>query len=275
MALNKTLPIIALAVASAALLTTLLMGTGNLHSKSAETGHDTDNTLANRFEMLQQEHQALKESNRELLQKVAQLERADATSKGGSMELARLKQQLDELAARQALLSAFNQDFDAHVGNAVKQAEAAAQAKELAEAYAVAMDPSQKPEARVKRAHQLKRSGQFDDRAARAMADLYRQTDQGHLEQRLLVLDALRGVAPLELRDSILLDLKQEVQTEDQSGLSLKFRHTAIGALESMLPDPSVRDWLIYLAQNDPNPDVAAHAGELLGLPPPSDENGN
>ncbi len=264
--MNKALSIIAVVLASAALLTAVLTGGGNPHPTAAEATADSANTLATQFEKLQKDHQALKESTRELLRKVAQMERAKAAGTAGSVEPARFKQRLDDVDS--AELARLKQRLDEL---AAKERDAAKE-KEMAEAHSIVTDSNQTPEARVKQAHKLKRSGQFDDQAVKAMGNLYRQTDKGNLEQRLIVLDVLGGVAPLDLRDEILVDLNREFQGEALSGLSRKFRRTAIGALEPMLPDPSVQEWLNYLAKNDPDPDIAAHAGKRLGLAPPPAE---
>ena len=61
-----------------------------------------------------------------------------------------------------------------------------------------------------------------------------------------------------DLRDQILVTLNDELRNGNQSP---KFRYQAIEALEPMLPDPTVEEWLNYLAENDPEPKLQARAG--------------
>jgi hypothetical protein len=254
--MNKSLPIIAVLLAGAALLIAMTRG------GSVPRPPDTEGLSGARFEQLERNQQALAETLRTLSRRLERLEGGHANQAGSATApptgpkvddldpagLARLKQRLDELAARD---------------------RAAAKQKEFAEALAIVLDPSQAPHTRVKQAHVLKRGDNLNEQAVRALTDLYRQTDRSDLETRLIVLDALSGSTSAELRDQILVDLSQAVQGADKSGLAGKFRHVAVGALAPMLPDPSVQEWLSYLARNDPNPDIAARAGKLVGLPPP------
>lgn len=260
--MNKSLPLVAVLLASAALLMAVWKSGRVVDRRASPVPPDSLNALVTQVERLETELQTLQATTRELGQQLALLEstkavgavgRGEATHNPqrleglGPAELSRLKQQLDELAA---------------------QEREAAKAKELATAHAIVLDPNQPLEARVKLAHRLKQGDQFDAPAIQAMADLYRQTDKSQLEKRLIVLDALSGVTPLELRDQIFADLTPDVQGLHPPGLARKFRHVAIGALAPMLPDPSVQEWLNYLAQNDPDPDIAARAGKMLNLPP-------
>jgi len=217
---------------------------------------DSASTLARQFTELQKDHQALKDSNRDLLAKVAQLERGNGTSPAGAAGLARLRQRLDEIEGKQTQLAQATREID-------KYGVIAGMEKELLAAYSTLLDTNQPLGSRIKQAGTLKRNGHFDERAVKAMTELYQQT--GDLNEKGAVLSTLVGTVTPELRDQILVDLNREVQEGNKSG---RFRYHAIEALEPMLPDPSVQQWLNHLAQNDPEPKIAARAGQPLGIAP-------
>ena len=110
-------------------------------------------------------------------------------------------------------------------------------------------------------ADRLKRHGMFDDAAVASMMDLFEGTeDRNELSG---ILYALKGVVTTtEFRDQILATMQEEIQSDNPSP---KFRHTAIEALEPMLPDPAVEEWLRYLAENDPEPKLQNRAVRSLG----------
>lgn len=254
--MNKALSILGVVLASAALLLALMNRAGPSHPTPVETTGDSTSTLAAQVEKLQQDQQALKESNRELLAKVAQLERGSGSSVAGPAELARLRQRLDELDAKQAQVTQLTRDID-------KYGVIAGMEKELVNAYSTLLDTNQTLAARIKQVGTLKRNGHFDKRAVGTMTDLYRQSND--FNEKGAVLSALSGSVTPELRDQILSDLNQEIQGGNKSG---RFRYHAIEALEPMLPDPAVQQWLNHLAQNDPEPKIASRAGQPLGLAP-------
>lgn len=133
--------------------------------------------------------------------------------------------------------------------------------KELTDAYDTLMDDSLPIWTRAKQADKLKRYGQFDERAIQAMKDLWNQADNNN--ERAGILHALKGVVDAEFRDQILTSLADEFRNEAESP---KFRYMAVEALETMLPDPVVREWLNYLILNDPDPEIQARARRPLGL---------
>ena len=261
--MNKSLPVVVVLLASAAVLTAVLKRGRPVDRRASPATLDSLSALVTQVERLETELQTLQETTRQLSQQLAQLELTKAVGAGGRGESTRNPQRLEDLGP--AELSRLKLQLD----ELAAQEREAAKAKELATAYAMVLDPNQSLEARVKQAHRLKQGDQFDDQAVQAMSDLYRQTHKSQIEKRLIVLDALSGVAPRELRDQIFADLNPDVQDLHPPGLARKFRHVAIGALAPMLPDPSVQEWLNYLAQNDPDPDIAARAGKMLNLPPP------
>ena len=254
--MKNTLSILAVALACAALVITILTRGGPSLPAPIDVVGDTANALAAQFETFQREQQALKDSNRELLLKVTQLERGKGAEAGGPAEIARINQRLDQVEATQTELARQAREFD-------KYGLVSAMEKDLVTAYSTLMDTNQNLMTRVRQAEKLKRSGHFDEKAAAAMTDLYRRTE--NLNEKAGVLTALSGTVTPELRDQILADLNQEIQGGNKSG---RFRYSAIEALEPLLPDPTVRQWLGHLAQNDPEPKIAARAGQPLGLTP-------
>jgi len=256
--MNRTLSIIAVFIASAALVTVCFNRTGSSDSNPAAAASDPVDSLVAQLEELQSDHQALKESNRELLNKVSQLERAKGSGSAGAVDLVRIQQRLDELETKQTQLTQATRDIDKH-------GVIAGLERELGKAYSTLMDTNQPLVTRVRQADTLKRNGQFDDRAVKVMTELYGQTD--NFGEKAGVLNALSGFPSPALRDLILEDLNAVVSA---GYTDPRFRYTAIEALEPMAQDATVAQWLGHLAQNDPEPKLAGRAGQALGAAPPT-----
>jgi len=256
--MNRTLSVIAAILASVALVTAYLNKAGRSDSIPATTASHPVNSLVAELEELQKNQQALKESNRELLNKVTQLESAKGSVSTGTVELAWIQERLDQLETKQAQLTQATRDIDKH-------GVIAGLERELGKAYSTLMDTNQTLVTRVRQADTLKRNGQFDDRAVKVMIELYGQTD--NFGEKAGVLNALSGFPSPALRDLIIEDLNAVV-----SGgyTDPRFRYTAIEALEPMAQDPTVAQWLGHLAQNDPEPKLAGRAGQALGVVPPA-----
>ena len=65
-------------------------------------------------------------------------------------------------------------------------------------------------------------------------------------------MENLEGVERADFRDSILSWIPEEQ--------SPKMRARAIETLGGMLPDQTVDEWLVYLAENDPEPKLREQA---------------
>jgi len=98
-AMNKYLSNLAVMLASAALVTAVWDRNGNARL-AAPAGR-----LSPQFEELQKDHLALQESNRDLRNRVALLERAEGAGAAGSIDRARLQQRLDDLETKQTGLN--------------------------------------------------------------------------------------------------------------------------------------------------------------------------
>lgn len=251
--MTRAISILALLLAIFALLMATRSTAPDKHSADSHGNQE----LLSQLEVLRQEQKGLIESNRALSARLARLEQAGISKQPGpalpsspdptelsSEALARLKWRLDDLAAREAK---------------------AARQREIDELYGLLNDPSRPLDERIRMAHKLKSRGNKDERVAQTMADLYRQgAGKEDTELRLILLDTLGGVHSPDLRDQVLADLGRELQSADPSGISIKFRHTAVESLKPMISDPTVQQWLNYLIQNDPDRGVADHAAKLL-----------
>ncbi|NJN05884.1 MAG: hypothetical protein HC814_05250, partial [Rhodobacteraceae bacterium] len=249
--MNKTLSIIAVLLAAVALWTAA-------SKKGAQTRDAirSPDDLAPRFEDLQREHQALQQAHTALMARLMELERARPADAGAPTDMAQLQQRIKDLEAKQTQLAEFTRDLD-------KYGVIATMEKELVNAYSALMDTNQSVTARLKHVGQLRRYGYYDDKAQAVVTGMYHESQ--NLNERGSVLDAMKGSVPREFRDQIIADLNADIAAGNQS---TRFRYYAIEALEPMLPDPTVQQWLGHLAQSDPEPKLAARAGQAVGIAP-------
>lgn len=255
--MTRAISILALLLAIFALLMATRSASPDKNPPTPPENHE----LLKQLETLRLEHRALIESNRLLSSRLTRMEQAGISVKPGSFQqpstqpaelelelspqaLARLKSRLDDLTARETK---------------------AARQREIDELYGLLNDPSRPVDERIRMAHKLKSKGTRDERVIKTMADLYRQgAGKEDTELRLILLDTLGGIQSPDLRDQVLADLGRELQSAEPTGVSIKFRHTAVESLKPMISDPAVQQWLNYLVQNDPDRGVADHAAKLL-----------
>jgi len=249
--MNKTFSILAVIISAAALLTTLTRQ-GNKPHPADEHLLPPNAALEERIDRLEAKHQALEAAHRRLLERYAHsLEsRAGVAALPGN----NLETRLDDLAKKQAELEQLTKDLDKF--GVIESIE-----NELKRAYATLVDTNLPAWTRAKQADTLKRHGLFDEQAIKSMMELWNQTTDNN--ERSGILHALSGVAKTpEFRDQILASLNEEVRNDNPSP---KFRYMAVEALQPMLPDPSVEQWLQYMAGHDPEPKLRDRAGTPLG----------
>jgi hypothetical protein len=255
--MNRSISIIAILIAASALVAALrpAPGRGPKMEGVASTGSASD--LASRFEELQRRHADLERAHQELKEEVAVIQQAAASSDRPAVPPA-FEARLNELQVRQTTLEQATRQID-------KFGVLTAMETELVSAYQTLFDDQQPLKTRLGQIETLKRFGHFDERAARAVMEL--STSVESLDEKSGVLRALTGaVKTPEFRDQILVGLNADLQA---GGKSVRYRYHAVEALESMMPDPLVQQWLTHLAQNDPEYKVAARAGQTVGITPP------
>jgi len=246
--MNKTLSILALAIS---LTTLVVVGINRGKTLSLDNSMSAEKAaLEKRFRALEDKHAALEESHRLLLESSAATPETDKELATTSPE--DLRVQLADLMERQ-------KELEQVTGNLDKLGLIKSMEKEVQQAYDILMDESLPVWTRVKQADKLKSYGQFDAKAVKAMMNLWNGTDNTH--EKAGVLHALEGMVGPELRDPILAALQDDLEQEKPSG---RFRYMAIEALEPMLPDPAVEEWLNYLAENDPEPKIQGRAQKTL-----------
>jgi len=250
MKMNRFLALLAVGMACAALWVT----THTAPQPRQLSTEDPAAALGPQIERLRQQVQVLQAEHDALLRRLEALERNGPSSES-AVTLSELRQKLEALDQRQA----------ESTRTADKYGVLATMEKELLNAYATLMDTNRSVAARVKQSDLLKRYGYLDAKAVNALMETYKQT--ASLEEKSGVLRALAGVVKTpEFRDQILTELNGDIQSGNRSAA---FRYFAIEALEPMLPDPTVQQWLSHLAQSDPNPKLANRAGQAVGLAPP------
>ena len=122
-------------------------------------------------------------------------------------------------------------------------------------AHGLALDPNADAKDRLEALGVLRKANRVDDQIVASMVDLWDESvAQGTKGgwTRWFLLENLEGVQDAALRDSILEWIPDEE--------SPKMRSRAIETLGSMLPDPSIDEWLDYLAGNDPDPELRQQA---------------
>lgn len=254
---NKSLSIAAVLVAGAALLTAMLKNGGRDRPVQTAAVEAREAQLLSQMNELQQNQAKLEKSFEALLSRVDA--QASARVEMAPPELHQMERKLGELEAKQAQLDQATRDLD-------KYGVVHAMEKELLAAYSTLLDTNQPAWARAKQADQLKRYGHFDERATRAMLDLF--ANAGDNNERAAALSALKGTVSPEFRDQILTALDAEIRDGNQS---VKFRYSAIEALQPMLPDPAIEQWMNYLAGNDPERKIAGYAAKVVGVDVPGE----
>ena len=251
--MNKSLPILAVLLSCVALATAVFNRPPSGGSKNASAADAADQS-----------------SLAELRNEIAQLKTANAALKAQLVEMnskpLRIVDhtlEMEELAKRVAQLESSQNEVIEAVNETDKYGVVAAMEKEIVRAYSTLMDAEQSAGARLKQVAQLKRYGYFDEKALQAVTDIYASTD--NFNEKGWALSAMIGNVTPQFRDQILADLSAEVEAGSKSG---RFRYHAIEALEPMADDPTVREWLGHLAQNDPEPKLAGRAARALGGEP-------
>jgi len=255
--MNKSLSIFAAVLATAALLTAVMKAGGKPSPDQVAADAGQIASLTVQLAKLQEDHQALLATNRVLDNRLTELELA-RPARATSFDPTSLTRRLDQLEAQQDRLAQVTRDID-------KYGVVAAMETDLVDAYQTLLDENQPLKNRLKQVDKLKRYGHFDEKAAGSMMNLLAQTKD--LNEKSGVLQALGGVVKTpEFRDRILVDLNADILAGNQSA---RYRYYAIEALEPMLPDPLVQQWLTHLAQTDPEYKLAVRAGQSVGITPP------
>jgi hypothetical protein len=254
--MNKILPPLATLLAVAALWMAISSNRKPMPAPAIENSSGKQSDLQAEVIRLKGELQKISDSHASLEATVMELKARPAAINAVATNDSELRQRLATLEAQQQAMTKFTNDFDQY--GVVSSMEA-----ELVGAYTTLMDTNMSVGARLKQVGQLKRYGYFDDKALQVVSDMYMQTDD--FNQKGQALASMRGLVTPEFRDQILTDLTAEVEAGNQSG---RFRYYAIEALEPMLPDPAVREWLVHLSENDPQPKLAGRAGQALGVSP-------
>lgn len=251
--MNKSLPILAVLLSCVALATAVFNRSSSVGSKDAPSTKTSDQTgLAE----LKKEIAQLKTANAALKAQLAEMNSKPLRIVDNTLEVQALGERVAKLESSQSeVIEAVNETD--------KYGVVAAMEKEIVSAYTTLMDAEQSAGARLKQVAQLKRYGYFDEKALKAVTDIYASTD--NFNEKGAALQAMTGSVTPEIRDQILADLSAEVEGGNQSG---RFRYFAIEALEPMANNPTVREWLDHLAQNDPQAKLAARAVRALGGEP-------
>ncbi|MGI9242037.1 MAG: hypothetical protein ACR2RV_14635 [Verrucomicrobiales bacterium] len=127
----------------------------------------------------------------------------------------------------------------------------------VAESYAVTLDPNAPSKARLKALGTLREADRIDDTVVASMVALWGDslTDSSGGWTRWFLMENLEGIRDPAFRDSILNWLPEEE--------SPKMRGRAVETLGTMLPDQEIDDWLIHIADNDPEPKLRELAAEI------------
>ena len=251
--MNKSLPILAVLLSCVALVTAVF------NRPSSDDSTNTSSTAASdqaALAELKQEIAQLKTANAALKAQFAEMNSKPLRIVDNTLEVQALGERIAKLESSQ------NEVIEA-VNETDKYGVVAAMEKEIVSAYTTLMDAEQSAGARLKQVGQLKRYGYFDEKALQAVTDIYASTD--NFNEKGWALSAMIGNVTPQFRDQILADLSAEVEAGSKSG---RFRYHAIEALEPMADDPTVREWLGHLAQNDPEPKLAGRAARALGGEP-------
>ena len=137
--------------------------------------------------------------------------------------------------------------------------------KAIDESYTVALNPEANSKGRLEALGLLRRAKRIDAEVVTSMVDLWAQSleDESGGWTRWFLMENLEGVQSPEFRDSIL----EWIPGEE----SPKMRSRAIETLGSMLPDPTIDEWLDYLGENDPEPELRQQAAATRAAATDSD----
>ncbi|MEM8955044.1 MAG: hypothetical protein AAGD22_12910 [Verrucomicrobiota bacterium] len=113
---------------------------------------------------------------------------------------------------------------------------------------------------RARQAGLLKQYGQFDAEAVTAMRELLATSEDAN-EKAAAVL-ALQGHVTPEMRDEILTAMNT---TTPDGKPAPRLTYHGIEALEPLLPDPIVENWMLSVAETDPEPKIAKRAAQSIG----------
>ena len=200
-------------------------------------------------------NQELKDELRKLQKRLAVLEKASTTQVNETVPLPKLQEQVAELSTFQEDLAEYALNIDPLDVIGITE-------REIETAYATLMDESLSPGVRAKQAALLKRYGLFDEEAIGAMKNLFFTSED--LTGKAAALSALKGYVSPDVRDGVLDSINQEITNGYKNA---RFRYSGIEALKPLLPNPEVESMLTQLAQNDPEPKIAAIAAKSVGLP--------
>ncbi len=191
----------------------------------------------------------------ELRERLAALENADSIPGAKLPGAQNLERQLEELATNQQDIAELALGIDS-------LGVLETQEREVLNAYKVLMNEKQPAWERAKQANLLKRYGQFDQQAIDSMWKLFSNPKKPNDQAAALL--ALKGHVTGENRDDVLTAMKREVEGGFENG---RLRYFGIEALEPLARDPEVREWLTFIAQNDPEPKIAGLAAKSVGFP--------
>jgi len=251
--MNKSLPILAVLLSCAALATAVFNPNSSPGSNDAPVSASSDQAALTE---LKNEIAQLKTANAALKAQLAEMNSKPLRIVDNTIEVEALRKRVAKLENTQIeVIEAVNETD--------KYGVVAAMEKEIVSAYTTLMDAQQSAGARLKQVAQLKRYGYFDEKALNAVTEIYAGTDD--FNEKGMALQAMKGTVTPQIRDQILADLSAEFEAGNKSG---RFRYYAIEALEPMADDPTVREWLNHLAQNDPQAKLAARAAQALGGEP-------
>lgn len=200
---------------------------------------------------------ALRKEVQELRERLAALEGSGLASSEGASASGNIERQMQALESSQLEIAELALGIDS-------LGVLETQERELIDAYKVLLDESRPAGERVKRAGLLKRYGQFDERAVESMWNLFSEAKKPY--DQAAALTALKGHVSVERRDDVIAALNTDFEDGYKNG---RLRYFGIEALEPLLPDPAVQEQLAHIAQNDPEPKIAARAARAAGLPMP------
>ncbi|MEM7143576.1 MAG: hypothetical protein AAF591_00485 [Verrucomicrobiota bacterium] len=113
---------------------------------------------------------------------------------------------------------------------------------------------------RARQADLLKQYGQFDAEAIASMRDLLANSENPHDKAAAVV--ALRGHVTPDMRDEIITAMNT---TTPDGKPAPRLTYHGIEALEPLLPDPVVEEWMLNVAETDPEPKIAKRAAQSIG----------
>jgi hypothetical protein len=181
----------------------------------------------------------------------------DGVSSSGSSVVARTRPSADsdlvaELQARQNHLEEQLKEYGI--------LERFAEHKRLVEeSYGIALDANRSAKERLEALNLLHDEGRIDAAVVGSMMDLWDQSMQNEKlgpYHRWALMENLRGSTDPRFRDEILSMLSEEP--------GAKMTGQAISALEPMLPDPAVEEWLVHLSSSSPEPKIQEYATSVL-----------